>query len=103
MSAGPSRTLCIIKPDAGAAGNTDKILDMLEAANFVILGTQKIQLTQSRAEAFYKPHNDALAALLGDPSLTWPQGSTVVDAAALAATGLRPRASPLACDSALAG
>ena len=59
--------------------------------------------TRALAEAFYKPHNDALAALLGDPSLTWPQGSTVVDAAALAATGLGPRASPLACDSALAG
>merc|ERR1711871_54361 len=49
-------TLCIIKPDAVAAGNTDKILDMLESANFVILATQKIQLTQSRAEAFYKEH-----------------------------------------------
>ena len=53
--------------------------------------------TRALAEAFYKPHNDALAALLGDPSLTWPQGSTVVDAAALAATGLA------ALDSALAG
>lgn len=49
-------TLCIIKPDAVGNGNTDKVLDMLESAGFVILATQQMQLTLSRAEAFYKEH-----------------------------------------------
>lgn len=39
--------------------------------------------TRERAEAFYEPHNKRLAALLGEPALAYPHGSTHVEAEAL--------------------
>eukprot|EP00965_Chrysotila_dentata_P215371 6188733-Pleurochrysis_carterae.AAC.2 len=33
--------------------------------------------TRVLAEAFYAPHNARLASLLGDPALSWPDGSLV--------------------------
>jgi len=40
--------------------------------------------TRVLAERFYAPHNQGLSTLLADPSLTWPRGSTAVDAAGIA-------------------
>ena len=40
--------------------------------------------SQALLEAFYRPHNQALASLLSEPALAWPRGSTVVDGAGIA-------------------
>jgi nucleoside-diphosphate kinase len=52
------RTFSIIKPDAVAAGNAGKILGMLEAAGFKILGLRMTKLTQDQAEGFYAVHRE---------------------------------------------
>ncbi|MDR3646381.1 MAG: nucleoside-diphosphate kinase [Candidatus Babeliales bacterium] len=49
-------TLAIIKPDAVAAKNTGKIIDLIEHNGFEILGLGKIQLTKEHAETFYAVH-----------------------------------------------
>ena len=41
--------------------------------------------TRRLVDGFYAPFMQRLARLLGDPRLAWPEGSTRVDAAALAA------------------
>jgi nucleoside-diphosphate kinase len=51
------RTFSIIKPDAVAAGNTGKILAMLEDAGFRILALRLTRLTQPQAEGFYAVHS----------------------------------------------
>jgi nucleoside-diphosphate kinase len=52
------RTFSIIKPDAVAAGNTGKILAMLEDAGFRILALRTTRLTQPQAEGFYAVHRE---------------------------------------------
>ena len=52
------RTFSIIKPDAVAAGNTGKILAMLEEAGFRILALRMTRLTQPQAEGFYAVHRE---------------------------------------------
>jgi nucleoside-diphosphate kinase len=52
------RTFSIIKPDAVAAGNTGKILAMLEDAGFRILALRMTRLTQPQAEGFYAVHRE---------------------------------------------
>jgi nucleoside-diphosphate kinase len=52
------RTFSIIKPDAVAAGNAGKILGMLEAAGFKILGLRMTKLAQEQAEGFYAVHRE---------------------------------------------
>ena len=52
------RTFSIIKPDAVAAGNTGKILAMLEDAGFRILALRMTRLTQKQAEGFYAVHRE---------------------------------------------
>jgi nucleoside-diphosphate kinase len=49
-------TLAIIKPDAVAAKNTGKIIDLIEHNGFEILGLGKIHLIKEQAEAFYAVH-----------------------------------------------
>jgi nucleoside-diphosphate kinase len=51
-----SKTLAIIKPDAVAAGNSGKIVSMIEAAGFKILAMRKQHLTRKEAEGFYAVH-----------------------------------------------
>lgn len=51
-------TLAIIKPDAVAAKNSGKIIDLIEKNGFEILGLGKIQLTKEHAEDFYAVHKD---------------------------------------------
>lgn len=52
------QTFAIIKPDAVKAGNTGKIIDMIEQNGFEILRMQKGQLTKEMAEIFYDIHKD---------------------------------------------
>jgi nucleoside-diphosphate kinase len=51
-------TLAIIKPDAVSAKNSGKIIDLIEQNGFEILGLEKINLSQDRAEKFYAVHKD---------------------------------------------
>ncbi len=50
------RTLAIIKPDAVAAGNSGKIISLIEAAGFKILAQRKQTLSRAEAEGFYAVH-----------------------------------------------
>ncbi len=44
-------TFAIIKPDAVAAKNSGKIIDMIEAAGFTVKAMQKITMSQAQAHA----------------------------------------------------
>src|SRR3990172_5313321 len=50
------QTFAIVKPDAIKAGNTGKIIDLIEKNGFEILLVQKGQLTPEMAEVFYNEH-----------------------------------------------
>jgi nucleoside-diphosphate kinase len=51
------KTFAIIKPDAVAAKNAGKIIDMIEAAGFNVVGMEKITMTQEQAHALYQEHS----------------------------------------------
>lgn len=51
-------TFAMIKPDAVKAGNTGKIIDLIEKNGFNILGMYKTQLPKEKAEEFYAVHKD---------------------------------------------
>ena len=50
-------TFAIIKPDAVAAKNAGKIIDMIEIAGFNVVGMEKITMTQEQANELYKEHS----------------------------------------------
>ncbi|MDP3787959.1 MAG: nucleoside-diphosphate kinase [Candidatus Chromulinivorax sp.] len=50
-------TFAIIKPDAVAAKNAGKIIDMIEAAGFNVVAMEKINMTQEQAHELYKEHS----------------------------------------------
>jgi nucleoside-diphosphate kinase len=52
------RTLCIIKPDALAAGQAGQILARLEGAGFEIVALRLRRLTRAEAEGFYHVHRE---------------------------------------------
>ncbi len=52
------RTYAMIKPDAVAAHNAGKIIDLIEKSGFTIVRMEKLQLSRSKAEAFYAVHKD---------------------------------------------
>jgi len=52
------KTFAIIKPDAVAANNAGKIIDMVEQNGFNILRMEKIQLSEEEAKVFYAVHKD---------------------------------------------
>lgn len=52
------KTLAIIKPDAVAAKNAGKIIDIIENNNFEIIRMQKVHLTNDQARKFYAAHKD---------------------------------------------
>jgi nucleoside-diphosphate kinase len=52
------RTLCIIKPDAVAAGQVGKILARLEGAGFRIVALRMRRLSPPEAEGFYHVHRE---------------------------------------------
>lgn len=52
------RTFAMIKPDAVAAKNSGKIIDMIEAHGFKIVGMKKTTLGKNQAEEFYGVHKE---------------------------------------------
>lgn len=52
------QTFAILKPDVVKAGNTGKVIDMIEANGFEILRMQKGQLTKEMGEIFYDVHRE---------------------------------------------
>ena len=52
------RTFGIIKPDAVAAGQSGRILAMVEEAGFRILGLRMTRLRREQAEQFYAVHRE---------------------------------------------
>jgi nucleoside-diphosphate kinase len=51
-------TFAMIKPDAVAAKNSGKIIDMIEANGFDIVRMQKIQMSEKTAREFYAVHKE---------------------------------------------
>jgi nucleoside-diphosphate kinase len=52
------RTLCIIKPDAVAAGQAGQILARLEGAGFEVVALRLRRLSRAEAEGFYHVHRE---------------------------------------------
>jgi nucleoside-diphosphate kinase len=52
------RTFAIIKPDAVERNVTGKVLEMIEAAGFKIVGMKKIRLSKCAVEGFYYVHKE---------------------------------------------
>ena len=52
------RTFAIIKPDAVEKKLAGKIIDMIEANGFNILGMKKLHMTEDQAKEFYAVHKD---------------------------------------------
>jgi len=52
-------TLTIIKPHAVVAGNTGKILAMIEESGFTIKSLKMLELTNEKAASFYAQHYGA--------------------------------------------
>jgi len=52
------KTFAMIKPDAVKAGNVGHIISMIEDNGFTIVGMEKIQLSQEKAEQFYAVHKE---------------------------------------------
>jgi len=54
----PTTTLAIIKPDAVAAGNSIKIITVIESSGFEIKSSFETTLTVKQAQLFYTEHQD---------------------------------------------
>lgn len=52
------RTFAMIKPDAVAAHNTGKIIDLIESKGFTIVGMEKTKLSKDKASLFYAVHKE---------------------------------------------
>lgn len=52
------KTFAMIKPDAVAAKNAGKIIDVIEKNGFTILRMEKIQLSKEKAAEFYAVHKE---------------------------------------------
>lgn len=53
-----NQTLSIVKPDAVSAGNTGRILALLEEKGFRIRALRMIHLTEAQAQEFYAVHKE---------------------------------------------
>lgn len=68
-------TFAMIKPDAVAAKNTGKIIDMIEQNGFEIIRMHKVHLTEDAAQEFYAVHkskpffNDMVAFICSGPAI----------------------------------
>lgn len=49
-------TFSIIKPNAVIAGNTGKIIDIIETAGYTIVSLKKLKLSKEQASKFYFVH-----------------------------------------------
>ena len=71
------RTFAMIKPDAVAAKNSGKIIDMIEQNGFTILGMRKTQIDKKKAEEFYAVHKERpffgelVSFVTSGPVLSW--------------------------------
>ena len=69
------QTFAIIKPDAVAAGNSGKIITMIEDAGFEIAALKKVHMTRDQAGGFYAVHkerpffNDLLDFMTSGPAV----------------------------------
>lgn len=52
------RTFAMIKPDAVAAKNSGKIIDMIESHGFTIVRMEKVELHADKTKKFYEVHKD---------------------------------------------
>jgi nucleoside-diphosphate kinase len=52
------QTFAVIKPDAIAAGNSGKIIDMIEKNGFDIIRMEKVMLDPEMAKEFYAVHKE---------------------------------------------
>lgn len=52
------RTFAMIKPDAVAAKNAGKIIDLIEQNGFTIVGMRKMSIDKAKAEQFYAVHKE---------------------------------------------
>jgi len=52
------RTFAMIKPDAVAAHNSGKIIDIIEGCGFAILAMEKTKLSKEQAQTFYAVHSE---------------------------------------------
>ncbi len=52
------RTFAMIKPDAVAAKNAGKIIDLIEQNGFSIVGMRKMNIDKAKAEQFYAVHKE---------------------------------------------
>ncbi len=52
------QTFALIKPDAVAANNYGKILDMIAQSSLELVAIKKLQLSKADAEVFYGVHSD---------------------------------------------
>ena len=52
------RTFAMIKPDAVAAKNAGKIIDIIEKNGFTIIGMEKTKLNKAKAQEFYAVHKE---------------------------------------------
>lgn len=53
-----NRTFTMIKPEAVAAGNTGKIIDMITSKGFQIIALKYTRLSKDEAGAFYEVHKE---------------------------------------------
>jgi len=70
------RTFAIIKPDAVERNVTGKVLSMIEAAGFKIVGLKKIRLSKCEAEGFYYVHKER--PFFGDLCTFMSRGPVIV-------------------------
>jgi nucleoside-diphosphate kinase len=52
------RTLCIVKPDAVAAGRLGPVLEQIEASGLRIVAMRRVRLSVPEAEGFYAVHRE---------------------------------------------
>lgn len=52
------RTFAMIKPDAIAAKNAGKIIDLIEKNGFTIVAMEKTRLSKEKAQEFYAVHKE---------------------------------------------
>lgn len=70
------RTFAIIKPDAVERNVTGKVLEMIEARGFKIVGMKKIRLSKCEAEGFYYVHKER--PFFGDLCTFMSRGPVIV-------------------------
>jgi nucleoside diphosphate kinase len=91
------RTLCIIKPDAVAAGHPAQVLSRLEKAGFRILALRMRDLCRAQAEAFsMRDHRSSARAFMSSGPHHWSSRRTRLPAWEIMATDREGRPGTIA-------